>query len=242
VIQKKRFGLVGIFILSDVGGILISYFYSYLFRFYAYIIPVDPNKGIPPFRDYVYVFPLFLAIHLFIFYLQGFYKTKLKRTKIDDFLAISLNAVLTILAVFAILSYLYSYSQGPAPLFRVNFKISHVFLVVYFIAVIFMITFLRTQIYFFMKRRYARGLNLQNVLIVGAGEMGRAVAQKILTYKDLKTAYDRVDADKVEKEAGELTRGALRVVEPSIEDIRKATRFYLPCSTSCARRSRESRT
>jgi exopolysaccharide biosynthesis polyprenyl glycosylphosphotransferase len=36
-----------------------------------------------------------------------------------------------------------------------------------------------------MKRRYAKGLNLQNVLIVGAGEMGRAVAQKIRQYKDL---------------------------------------------------------
>jgi len=185
VIQKKRFGLIGVFILSDVAGILISYFYSYLFRFYAYIIPVDPNKGIPPFKDYVYVFPLFLAIHLLIFYLQGFYKTKLKRTKIDDFLAISLNAILTILAVFAVMSYLYSYSQGPRPLFRVTFKISHGFLFVYFIVVIFMISFLRNQIYFFMKRRYAKGLNLQNVLVIGAGEMGKAVAQKIRQYKDL---------------------------------------------------------
>jgi len=185
VIQKKRFGLIGLFVLSDVVGIFISYFYSYLFRFYAYIIPVDPNKGIPPFKDYVYVFPLFLAIHLLIFYLQGFYKTKLKRTKIDDFLAISLNAVLTILVVFAVMSYLYSYSQGLRPLFRVTFKISHGFLFVYFIVIIFMISFLRNQIYFFMKRRYAKGLNLQNVLVIGAGEMGKAVAQKIRQYKDL---------------------------------------------------------
>lgn len=185
MIQKKRFGLIGLFVLSDVLGILVSYFYSYFFRFYAYIIPVDPGKGIPPLKDYVFVFPLFLATHLLIFYLQGFYKTRLKRTKIDDFLAISLNAILTILAVFAVMSYLYSYSQGARPLFRVTFKISHGFLFVYFVVVIFMIAFLRNQIYFFMKRRYAKGLNLQNVLIVGAGEMGKAVAQKIRQYKDL---------------------------------------------------------
>jgi Undecaprenyl-phosphate glucose phosphotransferase len=48
-----------------------------------------------------------------------------------------------------------------------------------------MITFFRNQIFFFMKRRYAKGLNLQNVLVIGAGEMGKAVAQKILVYKDL---------------------------------------------------------
>jgi len=183
VIQNKRPGLVGLFVLSDVVAILASFFYSYLFRFYAYIIPTD--RGVPPLRYYVAVFPLFLAMHLLIFYFQGFYKTRLQRAKIDDFLAVCLNAVLTILAVFAVMSYLYSYSQGAKPLFRVTLKLSHGFLLVYFVTVIFMITFLRNQIYFFMKRRYAKGLNLQNVLIIGAGDMGRAVAQKVGVYKDL---------------------------------------------------------
>jgi Undecaprenyl-phosphate glucose phosphotransferase len=186
VIQKKRLGLVGLFVFSDAFSILISFFYSYLFRFYAYIIPVDPAKGTPPLRQYVVVFPLFLITHLLIFYFQGFYRTRLQRARIDDFLAICLNALLTIVIdVFGIMSYLYSYSQGPRALFRVSFKISHGFLAVYFIVVIFMITFLRNQIFFVMKRRYAKGLNLQNVLVVGAGEMGRAVAQKVRVYKDL---------------------------------------------------------
>ncbi len=185
MITRKRARLIGFFLTSDILGILVSYFYSYLFRFYAYIIPVDPLKGIPPLGQYVAVFPLFLATHLVIFFLQGFYRSRLKRTRIDDFFLITLNAILTILVVSAIMSYLYSYSQGPAPLFRVNFKISHGFLVVYFVVVIFMISFLRNQIYFYQKKRYARGLDLVNVLVVGAGEMGRSVAQKIAQYKDL---------------------------------------------------------
>jgi hypothetical protein len=47
------------------------------------------------------------------------------------------------------------------------------------------------------------------------------------TYQDLRAAYERVDAAKVVKDAGEVTRGALKVVEPSAEDIQKASRFYL---------------
>lgn len=185
MIAERRFRLIGLYVLSDVLAIFVSFFYSYLFRFHAFIIPVDPAKGIPALRNYAAVFPLFLAIHLIIFYLQGFYKSKLRRAKIDDFLSIILNAVLTILIAFSILNYVYNYSQGRAPLYRMTFKLSHGFLAVYFFVVIFMLAFLRTQIFFFMKRRYARGLNLTNVVVVGAGEMGRVVAQKLFTYKDL---------------------------------------------------------
>lgn len=185
MIKKQRTRLIGLFVFSDILGILISFFYSYGFRFYGYIIPVDPAKGVPPLKPMVQVFPLFLALHLAIFFVQGFYKTRLKRTKIDDFFSITLNAILTILFSQAVLNYLYAYSQGRAPLFRMTFKISHGFLAVYFVVVILMISFFRNQIYFFMKKRYAKGLNLKNVLIIGAGEMGRSVAQKLSTYKDL---------------------------------------------------------
>jgi Undecaprenyl-phosphate glucose phosphotransferase len=224
VIQKKRSGLVGLFVLSDALAILFSFFYSYLFRFYVYLIPVDPAKGIPPLHQYVVVFPLFLATHLVIFYFQGFYRTRLQRARIDDFLAVCLNAILTIaIDFFGIMSYLYGYSQGPRPLFRVTFKLSHGFLAVYFIVVIFMITFFRNQIFFFMKRRYAKGLNLQNVLVIGAGEMGKAVAQKILVYKDLGFRLkgflddERPVGEKIEIDGGVEVLGRLRDLETILD-------------------------
>jgi len=185
LIKEKKLRLVSFYLLCDILGILVAYFYAYFFRFYGYIIPVDPLKGIPPLSSYLAVFPLFLGLHLLIFYFQGFYRTRLKRPQIDDSLLVMLNTVLTVLVVMAVLNYLYAYSQGAAPLFRMTFKISHGFLAVYFISVVVLVSFLRYQIYFFMKRRFARGLNLQNILIVGAGEMGRTLAQKLRAYKDL---------------------------------------------------------
>jgi len=224
VIQKKRSGLVGLFVLSDSVAILFSYFYSYLFRFYVYLIPVDPAKGIPPLHQYVVVFPLFLATHLLIFYFQGFYRTRLQRAKIDDFLAVCLNAILTIaIDFFGIMSYLYGYSQGSRPLFRVTFKLSHGFLAVYFVVAIFMITFFRNQIFFYMKRRYAKGLNLQNVLVIGAGEMGKAVAQKILVYKDLGFRLkgflddERPVGEKIEIDGGVEVLGRIQDLGPILD-------------------------
>lgn len=214
MIRRERTRLIGFFVLSDIIAIFVSYFYSYVFRFYGYIIPVDPEKGIPSLKAYIAVFPLFLVVHLVIFFLQGFYKTRLKRTKIDDFFFIILNAILSILIVLAILNYFYAYSQGRAPLFRMDFKISHLFLAIYFVVLIFMVSVLRNQIYFFMKRRYARGLSLQNVLIVGAGEMGRAVAQKLFRYKDLGFVVKGFLDD--EKKPGEIIEvdGGVKVLGP----------------------------
>jgi len=230
MIQEKRIRLIGLFILSDSLAILISYFYSYLFRFYAYIVPVDPARGIPPFRPYLMVFPLFLALHLAIFFFQGFYKSKLRRARIDDFLYVLLNAGLTILAAFSVLNYLYNYSQGQAPIYRMTFKLSHGFLAVYFVTVILVILIFRNQIYFFMKRRYARGLNLTNVVIVGAGDMGKMVAQKLFTFKDLgfrvkgflddeKARGDRIDVDGGVAVLGSLGDLGAVIEEQSISDV-----------------------
>lgn len=184
MIREKGIRLIRIFLLSDVLAIVLSFFCSYYLRFRTFI-PVNPERGIPPLKSYIAVFPLFLLAHILIFFIQGFYRTRLKRVRIDDFFFISLNVIFTILIVQAVMSYLSNYSQGPAPLFSMTFKISHGFLALYFLYAVLLILFLRFQIYFFMKRRFARGMNLQNVLIVGAGEMGVSVAQKLLQYRDL---------------------------------------------------------
>jgi exopolysaccharide biosynthesis polyprenyl glycosylphosphotransferase len=184
MIREKGIRLIRICLLSDVLAIAFSYFCSYYLRFKTFI-PVNPERGIPPLKPYIAVFPLFLLAHILIFFIQGFYRTRLKRVRIDDFFFILMNVLLTILFVQAVLSYLSSYSQGPAPLFSMTFKISHGFLALYFVYAVLLIMFLRFQIYFFMKRRFAKGMNLQNVLIVGAGEMGLSVAQKLLRFKDL---------------------------------------------------------
>ena len=185
MIKKHRTRLISLYVFSDIIGILIAYFYSYGFRFYGYIIPVNPMKGIPPIKPYIFIFPLFLLIHMSIFFIQRFYRIRLKRTGVEDFFLITINTVFTIIIVMGFLNYLNAYSQGPAPLFQIDFKLSHGFLGVYFISVIFVLSFLRNQIYYFMKRRYARGLDLQSVLIVGAGKMGETIAQKLYEYKDL---------------------------------------------------------
>jgi len=48
-----------------------------------------------------------------------------------------------------------------------------------------------------------------------------------ISYRELQQAYENADASQARKAADEFTRGALRVVEPSAQDIQAALRFYL---------------
>lgn len=222
--RKQRQRLIGWYLAGDIIGITLTYFYAYFFRFYGYVVPVSPEKGIPPLKPYIMVFPLFLVTHLVIFFFQGFYKTRLKRTGIDDFLHILINAGLTIVIALGVLNYLYAYSQGPAPLFQMTFKISHGFLGVYFVGLPLVLLFLRNQIYHFKKRRYARGLDLQNALIVGAGKMGRTVAQKLFNYKDLGFKVkgflddDARPGEWIDVNGGIKVLGALDALDSAIEE------------------------
>lgn len=222
MITKNRARLVGLFVTCDVLAIILSYIWSYLFRFntFLFLFPVNPAKGVPAFGSYLIVLPVFIATHMVIFYFQGFYKSRLRRTKLDDFFFISLNAILAVLAVIAILSVVITYSRGGPFLFGSTLvEPSRGFLIIYAISVIFAISILRNQIYYIMKRRYSRGLNLQNVIVVGAGEMGVAVAQKLFQYKDL--GYVVKGFLDNERKAGEEIRidsGAVRVLG-RIEDL-----------------------
>lgn len=222
MIREKGTRLIGVYFLSDFVGIALAYFCSYFFRFKTFI-PINPEKGIPEIKSYIIIFPLFLCLHFLVFFIQGFYRTRLKRVKIDDFFFIIINVILTILIVQAVLSYLSSYSQGLAPLFSMTFKVSHGFLAIYAGYFILFILFLRFQIYFFMKRRFARGINLQNILVVGAGEMGKAVTQKLLQLKDLGFVVkgfldDHMDVGKeIEIDGGIKILGPVRDLERILE-------------------------
>ncbi len=230
MIHRNRARLVGLFVASDVVAIVVSYVWSYLLRFHPYIaphiFPVDPGKGTPSLSSYLVVLPFYIAVHLTVFYFQGFYRSRLRRTKLDDFFYISLNAVLTIIVAIAALNTIIGYSApGRAVLAGHPLeKPSRAFLIIYFLGVVFMISILRNQIYYVMKRRFKRGLNLQNVLIVGAGDMGLTVAQKLFRVKDLGFVVkgfldnDLKPGDPVPVDGGSVVLGRIEDLGRVIED------------------------
>ncbi|MFQ6082971.1 MAG: undecaprenyl-phosphate glucose phosphotransferase [Candidatus Aminicenantia bacterium] len=208
MIQKKYKKVISLFLLSDLISIFLSFFAAYYLRFYSTLIPV--TKGIPSVFSYLTILSLFLFFHFLIFYLQGFYKIKVKRTKLDDFFVISVNSALTAVLILGILSYLHAYSSGPRPLFKIDFQISHLFLLVYFILNILITLTNRSQVHRILSRTYQKGHNLRNVLIIGAGELGKSIAEKLSDYKTLGYRIRGFLDEK--KNIGETVTGEYKVI------------------------------
>jgi len=66
--------------------------------------------------------------------------------------------------------------------------------------------------------------NLARLAEAFTAQYGTAI--KFLTYDDLHAAFRAAEAGRARREADELVRGALRVVEPKRQDIEDAVRYY----------------
>ncbi len=80
-------------------------------------------------------------------------------------------------------------------------------------------------------------LRRSKVLVVSPGAQKSALPEAFTkqfgtaisfpSYQEIKAAYDAADAARAAKAAEEFTRGALKVIEPSRQEIHEALRFYL---------------
>jgi len=72
-----------------------------------------------------------------------------------------------------------------------------------------------------VKKRYAKGYNLKNVLIVGAGKMGKVVAQKLVHYKDLGFIVKGFLDNELKEGVDVQINGGIKVLGPvsALEDI-----------------------
>ncbi len=174
MIRKRRRQLAQFYVLVDMLAISTAFFLSFWLRFCSDILGVP--KGIPDFRDYLVVLPALLLVHMVYFSLQGFYRVKLRRNRLDDLFLVMVNAVVTAFFILLLFSYLSSYSF-------VDFEVSHTYLLVYAVLAVFLIFTLRLLVFRVFRSVTMKKNGFSRVLIAGAGELGLLTAEKLRNYK-----------------------------------------------------------
>src|SRR5205085_1721627 len=95
--------LVAFHVISDALLGLSAFIVAYALRFHTGLIPVP--KGVPPLRQYINVLPFIAVVVPLGFFLQGLYRLRRGRSRVDDFFAVFVGSILAV--VFGMMSTLY---------------------------------------------------------------------------------------------------------------------------------------
>jgi Undecaprenyl-phosphate glucose phosphotransferase len=175
--------LVTLYLLSDALIAMSAFILAYALRFHTGVIPI--TKGIPPLRQYIDVLPFIAVVVPLGFQLQGLYRLRRGRSRVDDFFGVFVGSILAV--VFGIVATLYTQTYFAAPRAKDTgaFEVSQAVWAIFLVINVALTYSSRELVREVLERRWRAGIGLKRVLIAGSGELGRLVADKILEHREL---------------------------------------------------------
>jgi hypothetical protein len=108
----KRYNriLVAFHVVSDATTAILAFVLAYILRFETGLVPAP--KGIPPFGQYVNVVPIIALLVPLAFHLQGLYRLRRGRSRVDDFFAVLVGSIVAVVLGIAGTLYVQTYFLG----------------------------------------------------------------------------------------------------------------------------------
>ena len=176
IMKRKNIKISLIYLLSDLLLTSLSFLLAYYCRFHSNIF--DIPKGIPPFKQYYNLLPMIIVIWLFVFSIQGLYRSRRGKSLIDEFFSIMLGVVLaTFILLSALLFYRVYYQFDPAVSSR--YEYSRGVIAIFIILNVFAVFIGRLIIDRILSYFRSKGYNQIKILVAGAGELGRRIVDHL---------------------------------------------------------------
>ena len=175
--------LVAFHLVSDALLGLTAFVAAYALRFHTGLIPI--TRGLPPLRQYINVLPFIAVVVPLGFYLQGLYRLRRGRSRVDDFFAVFVGSILAVM--FGIVSTLYvqAYFAPLAVKETGAFQVSQWAWAIFLVLNVTLTFASREFVREVLERRWRAGIGQKKILIAGSGDLGRLVADKILEHREL---------------------------------------------------------
>jgi Undecaprenyl-phosphate glucose phosphotransferase len=181
----KRYNrlLVACYVVSDSLLAMWAFILAYGIRFESGLIPV--TKGYPPIEQYVHVLPFIAILTPLAFQLQGVYRLRRGRSRIDDFFAVLIGSILAVVLGVVSTLYFQAYYVSEAARARGEYQVSQIVWALFLVLNVAFTYASRETIRELLERRWRAGIGLKRILIAGASELGRMVADRILQHREL---------------------------------------------------------
>jgi Undecaprenyl-phosphate glucose phosphotransferase len=181
----KRYNrlLVAFYVVTDALLAIWAFILAYGIRFESGLIPV--TKGYPPIDQYINVAPFVAVLTPLAFQLQGIYRLRRGRSRVDDFFAVLIGSILAVVLGVVSTLYVQAYYVSEEAKARGAYEVSQLVWVLFLGLNVAFTYASRAGIRELLERRWRAGIGLKRVLIAGAGDLGRMVADRILQHREL---------------------------------------------------------
>ena len=181
MIRQTR-ALITTYISLDILLGMAAFALAYLARFETGLFPAP--KGQPPFDQYLTLMPFIALVIPISFHLQGAYRLKRNRTRVDDFFAVLVGTLLTVMIGLLGTLTIQAYFASSAARAIGAYEVSRLVWALFVIFNVGLSYTSRDMARALMRRRFKAGLGLRKVLIAGTGELGRHVADRFLRHAE----------------------------------------------------------
>jgi exopolysaccharide biosynthesis polyprenyl glycosylphosphotransferase len=172
VIERRRQIQVLLHLVGDILATAAAVFIAYWLRFEVQIQPV--TKGHPPLHMYLQLVPVVVVLYPIVFYFQGLYQRRRIRSRFDE----SMRVLVAVMLATVLLTAGLTFYRPP------DFTYSRLFLAVFACVDAVSVGFTRWIIGITLARIRRLGGNLQRVLVVGAGDLGRKVVDRLNLHEE----------------------------------------------------------
>jgi Undecaprenyl-phosphate glucose phosphotransferase len=181
----RRFNrlLVVLHVLTDASIGVVAFLLAYLVRFELGVF--DVTKGQPPLAQYVNVLPFIAVIVPLGFHLQGLYRLRRGRSRIDVFFNVLVGSIFAVVIGVVGTLYFQAYYVPDELKSRGTYEVSQLVWGLFLVCTVILGYLARKVVREILERRWISGLGLRRVLIAGAGDLGRMIADRMFEHREL---------------------------------------------------------
>jgi Undecaprenyl-phosphate glucose phosphotransferase len=175
--------LVAYYVLSDALLGMVAFALAYLLRFHSGLIPVW--EGTPSVDWHVAMLPYIGALVPAAFHVQGLYRLRRGRSRVDDFFAVFVGTILAVVIGIVGTLYYRTYYLPNDLEDQGVYEVSRLVWLIFIVLNIALTYASRELVREALERRWRAGIGLKRILIAGSGDLGRLVADKVLEHREL---------------------------------------------------------
>jgi Undecaprenyl-phosphate glucose phosphotransferase len=183
MVKRHNRLLVAFYVCSDALVACASFILAFLVRFDSGLIPI--TKGRPLVDQYVDLLPFVAILTPLAFHLQGAYRLRRGRSRVDDFFTVLVATVLAVVLAVGAMLYAQAYFASEAAKARGAFEVSQPVWALFLFFNVALAYGSREAVRQLLERRWRAGIGLKRILIAGSGELGRMVAERVLHHREL---------------------------------------------------------